>query len=113
PGLSDVGSGAGHQDDDGRPGPSHGAGDVASVSVPPVAEMAASASRSSETWSSVWAADRVTRRRAVPGGTVGGRMAGTQTPWARKVADAATARSSDPRTMGMMGLGCPGATRSI
>ena len=47
---------------------------------------------------SVCAAVTVTRRRAVPGGTVGGRIAGAQTPSASKAADSRSA-SPDPPTM--------------
>jgi hypothetical protein len=56
---------------------------------------------------------RGVRGRAVPGWTKGGPMAGTHTPWSRSAADAVTARSFDPRMMGMMGLGWPGATRPM
>ena len=71
------------------------------------------------TSSSVCAADSVTRRRLVPTGTVGGRMAGTHRPSSSSAADASSAACSLPSTTGMIGLGCPGGanpasvTRSI
>ena len=71
------------------------------------------------TSSSLCAADNVTRRRLVPTGTVGGRMAGTHRPSWSSAADALSAACSLPSTTGMIGLGCPGgakpasATRSI
>ena len=79
----------------------------------------ASACNNRLTSSSLCAADSVTRRRLVPTGTVGGRMAGTHRPSWSSAADALSAACSLPRTTGMIGLGCPGganpasATRSI
>ena len=72
----------------------------------------ASACSSRATCSSVCAADSVTRSRAVPGATVGGRIAGTYRPCSKSAAAAASARSSVPHTNGKMGDGCPGRRRS-
>ena len=52
------------------------------------------------------------RRRELPGGTVGGRIAGTSRPRSRRALEAATARASSPRTTGTMGEGWPSRTRS-
>ena len=68
------------------------------------ARRGARASTSWRTWSSVCAAETVTRNRLVPAGTVGGRMAGTHKPSASRAADASRARCSVPRITGMMGL---------
>ena len=47
-----------------------------------------------------------------PGATVGGRMAGTSRPCSSSRADAASAASSSPSTIGMIGDGWPGDSRS-
>lgn len=47
-----------------------------------------------------WAAERAMRSRAEPGGTVGGRMAGTQMPRARSPADTASASALPPISSG-------------
>jgi hypothetical protein len=70
------------------------------------------AARRRSTSASVWAAEKVTRRREVPSGTVGGRMAGTRRPRASRASAAATAAASSPSTTGTMGDGWPGASRS-
>ena len=51
----------------------------------------------------VWAAERLIRRRDVPLGTVGGRMAGTRKPASRKRREAARARSGSPTRIGTIG----------
>ena len=72
------------------------------------ARRGARAATSWLTWSSVCAAETVTRNRLVPAGTVGGRMAGTHRPSASSAAEASRARCSVPRITGMIGLeGCP------
>ena len=65
------------------------------------------------TWSSVCAADTVTRRRELPGGTVGGRIAGTRKPFSSSVAEAASAPSASPMITGRIADGWPGASRSM
>ena len=60
----------------------------------------------------MWAALDATRRRDVPGATVGGRIAGTTMPCSRNiVAAAATARASSPQRYGRIGEGWPGRSR--
>ena len=97
PGLADVGPGP---DDDDR-----------AVRPPGHPARRGRPSRRS-TSSSVWAAESVMRSRELPGGTVGGRMAGTSRPRSSSAAEAATARASSPSTTGTMGDGWPGRTRS-
>ncbi len=97
-GLPHVGTGAGDDDDGQRAG------------TDPSAAVSARSR-----WSicaSVCTAERVTRNRHVPAGTVGGRMAGTRIPSARSAAAASSARCSSPHTNGTMGEGWPGRTRS-
>ena len=72
---------------------------------------APSACSSRVTSSSGCAADRVTRSRLVPTGTVGGRMAGTHSPSSSSAAEASRAACSLPRTIGMIGLGWPGGAK--
>jgi hypothetical protein len=63
------------------------------------------------TWASEWLADKVIRRRAVPSGTVGGRMAGTRTPASNSAAAVSLASREDPRINGWMGVGLAGTGR--
>ena len=57
---------------------------------------AASAASKAEIISSVWPAVKLIRKQASPSGTVGGRMAGTNKPTSRNLADNCTARSASP-----------------
>ena len=54
---------------------------------------------------------QVTRSRLVPTGTVGGRMAGTHRPPPSSCGGRVERRLSEPRTIGMIGLGWPGGAR--
>ena len=65
--------------------------------------IASSASRRRSTSPSVWRADIATRKRDVPAGTVGGRIAGTSSPRSSSSAAAARARASSPSRIGMIG----------
>ena len=51
-----------------------------------------------------WAADSEMRRRAVPRGTVGKRIAGTNKPWFSRTAAAFNATSLLPNTTGRIGV---------
>ena len=64
----------------------------------------ASAASSASTSSSVCAAENDTRSRAVPCGTVGGRIAGTKMPRSHNVCDSATAAAASPSTSGWIGV---------
>ena len=78
----------------------------------PSGKSSASAVASRSTCSAVWAAESATRSRDVPGGTVGGRMAGTSSP---RRAGRRPPRARAPRrrtTNGTIGDGCPGRSRS-
>ena len=114
PCLPDIGPRA---DDGDHPAGAHAGQSAAGVAAG--RGNSASAWSNRLTSSSLCAADRVTRRRLVPTGTVGGRMAGTHKPSSSSAADAESAACSLPSTTGMIGLGCPGgakpasATRSI
>ena len=55
-------------------------------------------------WSGVWAAVKVIRRRAVPSGTVGGRIAGTQYPRSFNRAASNIACSFLPMIIGCIGV---------
>src|SRR5688572_1869376 len=68
------------------------------------ADARASAPISASTCASSCAAEKVTRRRAVPAGTVGGRMAATRKPWASRLLLTASARADSPRITGTMVL---------
>src|SRR5690606_33997939 len=57
---------------------------------------AATAFATAATSSGEWAAENAKRSRAVPSGTVGGRIAVTRKPWASSAALAASARSALP-----------------
>jgi hypothetical protein len=52
----------------------------------------------------VWAADKVTRKRALPAGTVGGRMAVTSIPRSRSICDKRIARALSPIMIGWIGV---------
>ena len=75
--LSDVGVGSGYKVARHRPS------SCASISI----------------WSSVWSARIVMRSRDVPGGTVGGRIAGTKMRCFNSSSETRSARSSLPRGM--------------
>ena len=78
PGLAHLGRGAGDEHERARPRRVHG-------------NSSASAVASASTWSTVWSAESATRRRDVPGGTVGGRMAVTRKPRAASASAASSA----------------------
>ena len=99
PRLADAGAGTG---DDDEP----------SGSRTHVGATRSSARANASIWSSVCAADSATRRREVPGGTVGGRMAGTSMPSSSSDAAASSVACSSPITTGTIGDGCPGRSRS-
>src|SRR5690606_17562184 len=98
PGLADLGAGAQHADQAARAWVGYEihrsggrGGGTAGLMLQALmascsAVSSASASRSCITMSGVWAADSATRRREVPGATVGGRMAGTYRPRSRRIA---------------------------
>src|SRR5262249_6414479 len=76
--------------------------------VPPTACAAApNAARTRSIWASVWVAIGVTRRRAVPGGTVGGRMAWASTPPSSNADANAMARALSPMRTGTMWVSPP------
>ncbi|KAG1271838.1 hypothetical protein G6F66_013469 [Rhizopus arrhizus] len=64
----------------------------------------AMASTRPRTWSGECSADRVTRRRALPSGTVGGRIAPTSQPACSSARDIATAEWSSPHSNGWIGV---------
>ena len=71
-----------------------------------------SAATSRSICSAVCAAESAMRRRAVPTGTVGGRIAGTSNPRSSSAAAASRARRSSPHTTGTIGEPWPGRSRS-
>jgi hypothetical protein len=77
-------------------------GREAALDVPAVLHLgsAYNAATSRSTSSAEWAAEREIRKRAVPAGTVGGRIAGTQIPCSRNFAIKDIAVPLSPTTSG-------------
>ena len=88
-GLADIGAGAGDED-----------GGHRSALQDAVAHEAARRSISASGWPAV----NVKRSRAVPAGTVGGRIAITRKPSASRSRDASSAASASPMTSGTIAL---------
>src|SRR6187551_950391 len=91
-------------------GPIEGAGhrvaidaeDLSRISQVHATTACVSALDNASTWASSCAADNVTRRRAVPWGTVGGRIAVTRKPCCSSCALSSSARAASPTMTGTM-----------
>src|SRR6516165_2201995 len=100
-GLADIGAGCGNEN------AAHWAGIAAAVGCARMRMRTISARRSISS-SGCWAVN-VRRSRAVPGGTVGGRMAVTRNPASSSSAEAASAVEAFPSTTGTIGLSGSGS----